>query len=209
MHRRKSDVVYWSYRRSLWSWEAGWSLRSWQTLHQQQQINGLIDKYTQNNNDLVARTLSPGGPGGPSFPELPWKDKKQKGVEWWTSYHRHKLVGIKYFTFGPAFPVGPLGPLSPRGPFRTRWAITTTTNGTFVTWKVLASPLILRHRHSHVHVPSTKLAICWVNTNRWSSLSTWAGLSCCSLWTNRTRTRIKRWRLVQKNDPKALTREYS
>lgn len=84
-------------------------------------------------------------------------------------------------TFGPAFPVGPLGPLSPRGPLRPK------NEHLFRISKCLMDDFCLAVLVK-VHF-SNKCAIIVLRrgllrkTNRWSSLSTWAWLSCCALET--------------------------
>lgn len=151
----------------------------------------------------MVHTLSPGGPGGPSFPELPWKDQIRS--KWWTctSLYVKTWQWSIVQTFGPAFPVGPLGPLSPRGPLRKENVIKVIESiqrdicdGKMLSviivsvWNPLrqvVAPLSLRCQARHLCIGTSMLS----KTYRWSSLSAWARLSCCSLWTRRTHRMIK------------------
>lgn len=120
---------------------------------------------------------------------------------------------IVLHTFGPAFPVGPLGPLSPRGPLRKShsnkkikemvsqryFAIRNVFQGWIGVggWVPLKHakaepPFILGCQDCHLYISRGLLS----KTNRWSSLSAWARLSCCSLWTRRAHTMIKEAELL-------------
>lgn len=152
------------------------------------------------DDSVMVRTLSPGGPGGPSFPELPWRDKIRS--KWWTctTIYARKVV-VKYFThLWSGFSCrSSWSSLSSRSlEEKTKWLKSQRrTWGIFVTWKLRASaaesvsvplehaqvepPLLLRCQAGHLYLSMSLLS----KTNRWSSLSAWARLPCCSLWTTK------------------------
>lgn len=173
---------------------------------------------------ITVRTLSPGGPGGPSFPELPWTDKiRSLNVNLYRSIF--EKVAVKQcahlWTSFSRWP--PRSSLSPRPLEKEKKSLkkprdTYDLKSLFIVsvWipfkrTQVEPPRLLRCQARHLYGSTSLLS----KTNRWSSLSAWARLSCCSLRTRRTHTMIKgmpltslRGRILSRNHSNAGRQRY-